>query len=372
MTAMDNGTGAARDEILLDVRHLKQYFGKADVRAVDDVSFYVKKGEVFGLVGESGYGKTSTGRAIVRLDDITSGDIYFKGRRIAAGTRSYTDAIAEEKKASALRVEALQREGRPDEVRRERERLAEFVRGQKAAMAAAKADQRRADREKLSTRIQMIFQDSAASLNPRMTVREIVAEGLRLQGVRDKALMEEKVCRMLERVGLAREHAGRCPHELSGGQRQRVGIARAVIMDPELVIADEPVSAQDVSIQAQVIDLLHDLRRSMGLTVLFIAHDLGVVKCVSDRIAVMYSGRIVELADAGKLFARPLHPYTRSLLSAIPRPDPHYERRRKRMVYDPAREHDDSREGPGLREIAPGHFVSCNAAEFERLGGRIS
>ena len=364
--AIDNMTGTVQDEIILDVRHLKQYFGKADFKAVDDVSFSIRKGEVFGLVGESGCGKTTTGRSIIRLYNITSGDVYFKGRRIAAGTRSYTDAIAAERKASAQRVEELKKAGKHDEVRKEQERLAAFVREQKAAMAAAKADQKQADKEKLSVKIQMIFQDPIASLNPRMTVREIIAEGLRIQGVKDEKFINEQVYKMLETVGLVREHADRYPHEFSGGQRQRIGIARAIIMHPDLIIADEPISALDVSIQAQVINLLNDLRTEMGLTILFIAHDLSVVKYFSDRIAVMYFGKIVELADSEELFAHPLHPYTRSLLSAIPLPDPNYEKRRKRIVYEPVLDHDYSKEGPTFREILPGHFVSCNTEEYNR------
>ncbi len=354
------------NEIVLDVRHLKQYFGKNDFKAVDDISFSIKKGEVFGLVGESGCGKTTTGRAIIRLYNITSGDVYFKGRRIAAGTRAYTDAIAAERKASAERVAELKKRGDQEGVKQEQARLKAFIREQKAAISAAKSDQKQADAEKLSTKMQMIFQDPIASLNPRMTVREIIAEGLRIQGVKDEKYIDEKVYQMLETVGLVREHAERYPHEFSGGQRQRIGIARAIIMNPDLIIADEPISALDVSIQAQVINLLNELREQMGLTILFIAHDLSVVKYFSDRIAVMYFGKIVEMADSEELFAHPLHPYTKSLLSAIPLPDPNYEKRRKRIVYEPALDHDYSEEQPEIREIAPGHLVSCNTAEFER------
>ena len=177
----------------------------------------------------------------------------------------------------------------------------------------------------------MIFQDPVASLNPRMTIREIIAEGLTIRGIKDKEYIDKKVIEMLEMVGLVPEHADRYPHEFSGGQRQRIGIARAIVLEPELIIADEPISALDVSIQAQVINLLNDLREKMGLTIMFIAHDLSVVKYFYDRIAVMYFGKIVELADADELFANPCHPYTRSLLSAIPFPDPHYENREREL-----------------------------------------
>ena len=193
-----------------------------------------------------------------------------------------------------------------------------------------------AAKDNVMTRMQMIFQDPIASINPRMTVREIIAEGLIIRGVRDKEYINQKVYEMLELVGLVREHADRYPHEFSGGQRQRIGIARAIIMEPDLIIADEPISALDVSIQAQVINLLNDLRQRMGLTIMFIAHNLSVVKYFSDRIAVMYFGKIVELTTSDELFAHPLHPYTKSLLSAIPYPDPHYEKNRKRIEYVPA------------------------------------
>ena len=195
---------------------------------------------------------------------------------------------------------------------------------------------------------------------------KIIAEGLIIRGVTDREYINRKVDEMLELVGLVREHADRYPHEFSGGQRQRIGIARAIIMEPDLIIADEPISALDVSIQAQVINLLNDLRERMGLTILFIAHNLSVVKYFSDRIAVMYFGKIVELADSDELFAHPLHPYTKSLLSAIPYPDPHYEKIRKRIEYVPARAHDYSVDTPSLREIVPGHYIHCNDAEFAR------
>lgn len=225
---------------------------------------------------------------------------------------------------------------------------------------------RLAKHDRIMNKMQMIFQDPIASLNPRMTVREIIAEGLIIRGVKDKKYIDEQVYKVLDLVGLVPEHAGRYPHEFSGGQRQRIGIARAVVLNPELIIADEPISALDVSIQAQVINLLNDLRNNLGLTILFIAHDLSVVKYFSDRIAVMYFGKIVELATSDELFAHPLHPYTKSLLSAIPLPDPHYEKNRKRVVYNPLADHDYSVQGPTLREVEPGHLVSCNDEEFER------
>ena len=246
----------------------------------------------------------------------------------------------------------------------------EAAKGDPEKFAAVKKEYSRdrhiAKHTKLITQIQMIFQDPIASLNPRMTVREIVSEGLVINGIKDKKYIEEKVYEILELVGLVREHAGRYPHEFSGGQRQRIGIARSVIMNPEMIIADEPISALDVSIQAQVINLLNELRERLGLTILFIAHDLSVVKYFSDRIGVMYFGKMVELASSDELFAHPLHPYTRSLLSAIPLPDPHYEKNRTRITYNPLAEHDYSVDTPSLREIAPGHFVYCNDAEEKR------
>lgn len=212
----------------------------------------------------------------------------------------------------------------------------------------------------------MIFQDPIASLNPRMTVQEIISEGLVIKGIKDKEYIQQRVYEILELVGLVKEHATRYPHEFSGGQRQRIGIARSVIMNPDMIIADEPISALDVSIQAQVINLLNELRDKLGLTILFIAHDLSVVKYFSDRIGVMYYGKLVELANAEELFDHPVHPYTRSLLSAIPLPDPVYEKKRVRITYNPLVEHDYSVDKPSLREIAPGHFVYCNNAEEEK------
>ena len=373
-------------EVLLKVENLCQYFGKT--KAVDDVSFDVRKGEVFGLVGESGCGKTTTGRSIIKIYDITSGSIYFKGQRIAAGVKSYKDEIkrlkaeikeggegVEAKKARIEELKKLIAEANFDHKHSDSEyakKLAKEVEakytpalaaGDPTAKAKYQDELRIAKKTKLITQIQMIFQDPVASLDPRMTVREIIAEGLIINGIKDKEYIDEKVYEILELVGLVREHAGRYPHEFSGGQRQRIGIARAVIMNPELLIADEPISALDVSIQAQVINLLNDLRNALGLTILFIAHDLSVVKYFSDRIGVMYFGKMVELATSDELFEHPLHPYTRSLLSAIPLPDPHSEKNRQRIVYNSLAEHDYSVDKPSMRELTPGHFVYCNDAE---------
>ena len=312
-------------EVLLKVENLCQYFGPT--KAVDNVSFDIKKGEVFGLVGESGCGKTTTGRSIIKLYNITGGNVLFKGIRIAAGKKWYREAIdkaredykqavaehpeqAAELRAKMNREIAEQRklmkqadfdQKNCDKVYAKEQ--VEKVKAKYAPLLAAAAGEekakldaeyrnalRKARNTKLVTQIQMIFQDPIASLDPRMTVKEIISEGLVIQGERDKAVLEEKVFEMLELVGLVREHASRYPHEFSGGQRQRIGVARAVIMNPDLIIADEPISALDVSVQAQVINLLNELREKFGLTILFIAHDLSVVKYFSDRIGVMYFG----------------------------------------------------------------------------------
>ena len=338
-------------EVLLEVQNLKQYFGsmRASVKAVDDVSFQIHKGEVLGVVGESGCGKTTTGRSIIKLYDITGGKVFFNGECITVGIQELKKQLKEAKKA-----------GNTTEVERLKAEIAE---GKKINKSHTSRD---------INKIQMIFQDPVASLNPRMTVREIIAEGLTIRGIKDKEYINKKVIEMLELVGLVPEHADRYPHEFSGGQRQRIGIARAIVLEPELIIADEPISALDVSIQAQVINLLNDLRDKMGLTIMFIAHDLSVVKYFSDRIAVMYFGKVVELADADELFANPCHPYTKSLLSAIPFPDPHYEKQRKRIIYTPELDHDYTQEGPSLREVAPDHFVYCNTEEMERYQAEMN
>jgi len=403
------------NEVLLKVDHLCQYFrlGYKDFKAVDDVSFEIRKGETFGLVGESGCGKTTTGRSIIKLYDITSGNIYFKGQRIGAGTRSYKNAISAARDDAAKKIKELQSEkkaGYQEEIKKIKAERDAVVTENRALIKDAKSNGREVDKQyqesllkdleaeyaekfkeagadsvklnalkkeysnrcrvakksKLITRIQMIFQDPIASLDPRMTVRDIIAEGLVINGITDKDYINEKVYEILETVGLVREHADRYPHEFSGGQRQRIGIARAVVMQPEMIIADEPISALDVSIQAQVINLLNDLREKLGLTIMFIAHDLSVVKYFSDRIGVMYFGKMVELADSDELFKNPMHPYTKSLLSAIPLPDPVYEKQRTRIHYNPIAEHDYSVDTPSLREIAPGHFVYCNNAEEEK------
>lgn len=413
-------------EVLLKVENLCQYFkmGKKKLKAVNNVSFDIKKGEVFGLVGESGCGKTTTGRTIIKLYDATSGNVYFKGERIVAGTLSYVETIRAKKAEIRDRKKELnskiknvtagdlseeEKQNKIAELNAEfntfRKQSEELIAKQREEISKAKYDDKNcnkkfsyeavqkvkekyerllenanaeekeqlqkeyktelkhAKKSKIVTQIQMIYQDPIASLDPRMTVRDIIAEGLVIQGSHNKKEIDEKVYKMLELVGLVREHAGRYPHEFSGGQRQRIGIARSVIMNPELIIADEPVSALDVSIQAQVINLLNDLRETLGLTILFIAHDLSVVKYFSDRIGVMYFGNMVELASSDELFAHPLHPYTKSLLSAIPLPDPHYEKERVRVTYNPIAEHDYSVDKPTMREICPGHFVYCNDEE---------
>lgn len=410
---------------LLRVEHLEQFFkmGKRQLKAVNDVSFDIYKGEVFGLVGESGCGKTTTGRSIIRLYDITGGSVYFGDTRICAGTNNYKENIqrakaAHEAKVAEINASSLPSEEKVAEIAAATKHLeqvvsenidqikkakydhkhfsAEFTKNaidavkanhapllskiekkmglteeEQAELVKYKEELKLAKKDNIMNKIQMIFQDPIASLDPRMTVHDIIAEGLYIRGIKDKKYIDEQVYRVLELVGLVPEHATRYPHEFSGGQRQRIGIARAIILNPELIIADEPISALDVSIQAQVINLLNELREKMGLTILFIAHDLSVVKYFSDRIAVMYFGNLVELATSDELFAHPLHPYTKSLLSAIPLPDPHYEKTRKRITYNPLAAHDYTKQAPTLREIEKGHFILCNDEEEEKYKKEI-
>ncbi|CAL1524194.1 MULTISPECIES: oligopeptide ABC transporter ATP-binding protein OppF [Bacillus] len=300
-------------EKLLEIKHLKQHFvtPRGTVKAVDDLSFDIYKGETLGLVGESGCGKSTTGRSIIRLYEATDGEVLFNGENVHG--------------------------------KKSRRKLLEFNR-----------------------KMQMIFQDPYASLNPRMTVADIIAEGLDIHKLaKTKKERMQRVHELLETVGLNKEHANRYPHEFSGGQRQRIGIARALAVDPEFIIADEPISALDVSIQAQVVNLMKELQKEKGLTYLFIAHDLSMVKYISDRIGVMYFGKLVELAPADELYENPLHPYTKSLLSAIPLPDPDYERNRVRQKYDPSVHQLKDGETMEFREVKSGHFVMCTEAEFK-------
>ncbi|MCD7034971.1 ATP-binding cassette domain-containing protein [Metabacillus sp. GX 13764] len=305
----------SKQDKLLEVKNLKQYFnmGKPnEVRAIDNVSFDIYRGETLGLVGESGCGKSTTGRTIIRLYDATDGQVIFNGENVH-GKKSKTEL------------------------------------------------------KSLNRKMQMIFQDPYASLNPRMKISQIISEGIDIHGlVKTPQDRMNRVYELLETVGLNREHANRYPHEFSGGQRQRIGIARALAVDPDFIIADEPISALDVSIQAQVVNLLRKLQKEKGLTYLFIAHDLSMVKYISDRIGVMYFGRLVELAPADELYKNPIHPYTQSLLSAIPLPDPDYEKTRIRKVYDPSKHKLQPGEEMEFREVKPGHFVMCSQEEFEK------
>ena len=306
-------------EVLVDVKKLCVDFGpkRHPFHAVKDVSFQIYKGETFGLVGESGSGKTTIGRAIIRINPVTSGEVWFEGKKISGKI--------------------------PHELDRE-----------------------------VIRKMQMIFQDPMASLNERAKVDYIVSEGLYAQGIKlSKEEREEKVAKALEAVGLLPEFANRFPHEFSGGQRQRIGIARALILNPAFIIADEPISALDVSIRAQVLNLMSELQKKHGLTYLFIAHDLSVMRFICDRIAVIYKGELQELAAADQLFAHPLHPYTRALLSAVPLPDPVSERNKKLLVYDPA-QHDYSESNPPLwEEVEPGHFVRGSRRELDAYRAKL-
>lgn len=300
-------------EKLVDIKDLEISFGEGKKKfvAVKNANFFINKGETFSLVGESGSGKTTIGRAIIGLNDTSGGEIVYDGKVI-------------NKKLS------------------------------------------KSDERELIQKIQMIFQDPAASLNERATVDYIISEGLYNFGLfKDDKDRQDKVTKMMTEVGLLSEHLTRYPHEFSGGQRQRIGIARALVMDPEFIIADEPISALDVSVRAQVLNLLKRMQEEKGLTYLFIAHDLSVVRFISDRIAVIYKGVIVEVAETEELFRNPIHPYTKSLLSAVPIPDPILERQKELIVYDPS-QHDYDTEEPSMIEILPGHYVWGSPREISK------
>ena len=392
------------NNIELSVRHLKQFFkfghgkNKFITKAVHNVSFDIKKGECFGVVGESGCGKTTTGRTLIRLYKATSGSVYFKGYRIAAGNRWNEKEIKWSRIRAKRKIKDLKREmnekikvladeqGSQElvasetakiqadynaQIKKIQDDLNTLVKYEKEKIAQHNYDNKHVDK-KLMSKMQMIFQDPVDSLDPRMTVEDIIQEGLHIQGQYNRFENSQKVKDALVKVGLLPEYASRYPHEFSGGQRQRIGIARALIMNPDFLICDEPISALDVSIRAQIINLLNNLKEEMGLTIMFIAHDLSVVKYFCDRIAVMYFGNIVEMASSDELFKHPLHPYTRALLSAIPKPDPLSEKVRKRYVYKPQEEHDYSQESPKLVEIVPGHFVMANSVELEKYRAQLN
>nr|WP_139489672.1 dipeptide ABC transporter ATP-binding protein [Brevibacillus dissolubilis] len=314
-----------QNDNLLEIRDLKKYFqiGENTLKAVDGVSFTIKRGETLGIVGESGCGKSTAGRTILKLYDPTEGQIIFEGKDLS--------------KLSNSEMKPLRRE------------------------------------------MQMIFQDPYASLNPRMTVGDIIGEALDIHGLASGAKRKERIQELLSLVSLNPEHMNRFPHEFSGGQRQRIGIARALAVEPKFIVCDEPISALDVSVQAQVVNLLEQLQEKMGLTYMFIAHDLSMVKYISDRVGVMYLGKMVELAESDKLYSKPLHPYTQALLSAIPIPDPEIERNRERIVLEgdvpspmnppsgcnfrtrcPKAMPECAAAAPQWKEVEPNHFVACH------------
>ncbi|WP_029099528.1 ABC transporter ATP-binding protein [Brevibacillus thermoruber] len=312
-------------DTLIEVRNLKKFFkiGDNTLKAVNDLSFEIKRGETLGVVGESGCGKSTAGRTILRLYEPTAGDVLFEGQSVM--------------KLNHQEMKAMRRN------------------------------------------MQMIFQDPYASLNPRMTVGDIIGEALDIHGLASGQKRKERIQELLSLVSLNPEHMNRFPHEFSGGQRQRIGIARALAVEPKFIVCDEPISALDVSVQAQVVNLLQQLQEKMGLTYMFIAHDLSMVKYISDRVAVMYLGKMVELADSEKLYEKPLHPYTQALLSAIPIPDPEVERKRERIVLQgdvpspmnppsgchfrtrcPKAMPECSAVEPVWKEVEPGHFAACH------------
>lgn len=305
-------------KVLLDVKNLKQYFNvgrKDEVKAVDDITFHIYEGETFGLVGESGSGKSTTGRTIIRLNQPSGGEITFDGKDV-------------------MKL-------------KKRDELKEFRR-----------------------EVQMIYQDPYASLNPRMKVRDIIAEGIDINHLaKSEAERNKMVDDLLKTVGLNPNHGTRYPHEFSGGQRQRIGIARALAVNPKFIICDEPISALDVSIQAQVVNLLQDLQKEKNLTYLFIAHDLSMVKHISDRIGVMHHGKLLEMGTSDEIYHYGVHPYTESLLSAIPLPDPDYERTRKRIKYTAPKEDGIPRK---MQEIAEGHFVYASDEEAKHFAEKLA
>lgn len=305
-------------KVLLDVKNLKQYFNvgrKDEVKAVDDITFHIYEGETFGLVGESGSGKSTTGRTIIRLNQPSGGEITFDGKDV-------------------MKL-------------KKRDELKEFRR-----------------------EVQMIYQDPYASLNPRMKVRDIIAEGIDINHLaKSEAERNQMVDDLLKTVGLNPNHGTRYPHEFSGGQRQRIGIARALAVNPKFIICDEPISALDVSIQAQVVNLLQDLQKEKNLTYLFIAHDLSMVKHISDRIGVMHHGKLLEMGTSDEIYHYGVHPYTESLLSAIPLPDPDYERTRKRIKYRPPKEDGIPRK---MQEIAEGHYVYASDEEAKHFAEKLA
>ena len=305
-------------KVLLDVKNLKQYFNvgrKDEVKAVDDITFHIYEGETFGLVGESGSGKSTTGRTIIRLNQPSGGEITFDGKDV-------------------MKL-------------KKRDELKEFRR-----------------------EVQMIYQDPYASLNPRMKVRDIIAEGIDINHLaKNEAERNKMVDDLLKTVGLNPNHGTRYPHEFSGGQRQRIGIARALAVNPKFIICDEPISALDVSIQAQVVNLLQDLQKEKNLTYLFIAHDLSMVKHISNRIGVMHHGKLLEMGTSDEIYHYGVHPYTESLLSAIPLPDPDYERTRKRIKYTPPKEDGIPRK---MQEIAEGHYVYASDEEAKHFAEKLA
>ena len=448
----------SNNEVILKVNNLKQYFksgfgrNKILVKAVDDVSFEIKKGEVFSLVGESGCGKTTTGRTIIKLYKSSGGEIYFHNTRILSDVKAAKKEFKKSMKAARFdlrskkitrdRFDILRQEAKQKLKSAKKDKNFENILDAKGIQASKNIesleeyktiDENYSERIKLSEKkikelldakkeksinkknlkeinleikketktlnlnklrkkqdinnlkyrlvnknkllmrkMQMIFQDPIASLNPRMTVKEIIAEGLRINGYKNEEVIDRKVKEALETVGLVPEHASRYPHEFSGGQRQRIGIARSLVVEPSFIVADEPISALDVSIRAHIINLLNELREEKGITILFIAHDLSVVKYFSDRLAVMYFGKIVEIGNKDKIFNNPMHPYTLSLLDSIPLPDPLYEKRRESSSkYNPFSDHDYSKEKPSLRKLEEDHYVLCNSDEYEKYVKRL-